>query len=113
MKLMTRCSSTMIFFEWERPGLRVGFIVSRFAFFARALLCPGNQSKEGGMSTTQALKTGMKGSSELLVGEEHTAPRVGSGRAHVLATPVMIALMEAAAVDCVEQALPAGFESLG
>src|SRR6266705_6852791 len=113
MKLMTRCSSTMIFFEWERPGLRVGFLMSRFALFARAIICPGNESKEGGMSTTEALKTGMKGSSELLVGEEHTAPRVGSGRVHVLATPVMINVIEAAALAAIEHLLPAGHQSLG
>src|SRR6266704_1291571 len=82
MKLITRYSSTAIFFEWERPGLRVGFMsMGRGSrFFARALLCPGNESKEGGMSTTAVLKAGMKGSSGLLVGEEHTAPRAGGGR---------------------------------
>ena len=47
----------------------------------------------------------LTGSAELLVGEEHTAPRVGSGRVHVLATPVMINLMEAAALDAVERLL--------
>ena len=65
------------------------------------------------MSTTEALKTGMKGSSGLLVGEEHTAPRVGSGRVHVLATPVMINVIEAAALAAIEHLLPAGHQSLG
>src|SRR6266487_1914802 len=59
------------------------------------------------------LKVGLIGSAELVVGEEHTAPRVGSGRIHVLATPVMINLMEAAALAAVEQLLPAGHQSLG
>jgi fluoroacetyl-CoA thioesterase len=59
------------------------------------------------------LKPGRNGSATLVVGEVHTAARVGSGRAPALATPMMIALMEAAAVDCVEQALPSGHESLG
>src|SRR5258708_17137383 len=115
MKLITRDSSTAIFFEWERPGLRVGFMsMGRGSrFFARALLCPGNESKEGGMSTTAALKAGMKGSSGLLVGEEHTAPRVGSGRVHLLATPVMINVIEAAALAAIEHLLPAGHQSLG
>lgn len=45
--------------------------------------------------------------------EEHTAPRVGSGRVHVLATPVMINLIEAAALEAVEKLLPAGHQSLG
>lgn len=59
------------------------------------------------------LKEGMTGSARILVGEEHTAPRVGSGRVHVLATPVMINLMEAAALDAVDARLPAGHQSLG
>jgi fluoroacetyl-CoA thioesterase len=59
------------------------------------------------------LQPGRTGTATFVVGDEHTAPRVGSGRAPVLATPMMIALMEAAAVDCVEPALPAGCESLG
>ena len=60
-----------------------------------------------------ALKPGLQGRADLLVGEEHTAPRVGSGRVHVLATPVMINLIEAAALDAVERLLPAGRQSLG
>jgi fluoroacetyl-CoA thioesterase len=59
------------------------------------------------------LPIGREGRSELVVGEAHTAPRVGSGRVHVLATPVMINLMEAAALDCVEALLPDGHQSLG
>jgi predicted thioesterase len=59
------------------------------------------------------LTVGMTGAAELIVGEEHTAPRVGSGRVHVLATPVMINLMEAAALAAVEQHLPQGHQSLG
>lgn len=60
-----------------------------------------------------ALKPGLRGRAELVVGEEHTAPRVGSGRVHVLATPVMINLFEAAALDAVERLLPPGRQSLG
>jgi len=59
------------------------------------------------------VRTGLKGSAEIVVGEEHTAPFVGSGRVRVLATPVMINLMEAAALDAVEKLLPAGHQSLG
>src|SRR3954469_13289656 len=55
----------------------------------------------------------MTGSAELVVGEEHTAPSIGSGRVHVLATPVMINLMEAAALDAIESALTEGYQSLG
>jgi predicted thioesterase len=59
------------------------------------------------------LPIGREGRAELVVGEAHTAPRVGSGRVHVLATPVMINLMEAAALDAVEALLPDGHQSLG
>ena len=59
------------------------------------------------------LRTGLTGAAEIVVGEEHTAPFVGSGRVRVLATPVMINLMEAAALDAVERLLPAGHQSLG
>jgi predicted thioesterase len=55
----------------------------------------------------------MRGNAELVVGDEHTAPRVGSGRVRVLATPVMINLFEAAALDAVERMLPPGHQSLG
>ena len=48
-----------------------------------------------------------------MVAAEHTAPRIGSGRVHVLATPVMINLIEAAALAAVEHLLPAGYQSLG
>ena len=60
-----------------------------------------------------ALKEGLTGSARIIVGEEHTAPRIGSGRVHVLATPVMINMMEAAALDAIEALLPPGHQSLG
>jgi len=59
------------------------------------------------------LRPGLQGSTEIVVGEEHTAPRVGSGRVHVLATPVMINLFEAAALAAIEHLLPEGYQSLG
>jgi fluoroacetyl-CoA thioesterase len=59
------------------------------------------------------LTVGLTGAAEIVVGDEHTAPFVGSGRVRVLATPVMINLMEAAALDAVEKLLPAGHQSLG
>jgi predicted thioesterase len=59
------------------------------------------------------LKIGLKGSADLLVAVEHTAPRVGSGLVPVLATPVMINVIEAAALAAVEHLLPAGHQSLG
>src|SRR5258706_9862425 len=59
------------------------------------------------------LPVGREGTAELIVDDAHTAPRVGSGRVRVLATPVMINLMEAAALDAIEALLPAGHQSLG
>jgi len=123
MKLMTRGSSTVIFLVASRPDFRVGFIADSFAqiiseprpsripgiFGIPALLCP----QENPMSSTENLKPGLKGTAELIVGEEHTAPRVGSGRVHVLATPVMINVIEAAALAAIEHLLPAGHQSLG
>src|SRR5438046_10590090 len=65
------------------------------------------------MSSTENLRLGLKGAAELVVREEHTAPRVGSGRIAVLATPVMINVIEAAALAALEHLLPAGHQSLG
>jgi fluoroacetyl-CoA thioesterase len=56
---------------------------------------------------------GLRGTAELIVGPEHTAPFVGSGRIAVLATPVMINVIEAAALAAVEHLLPPGHQSLG
>jgi fluoroacetyl-CoA thioesterase len=56
---------------------------------------------------------GLIGTSDIVVGPEHTAPFVGSGRIAVLATPVMINLIEAAALAAVEHLLPPGHQSLG
>jgi predicted thioesterase len=60
-----------------------------------------------------ALQPGLSGEAALRVAEEHTAPRVGSGKIHVLATPVMINVIEAAALAAIEHLLPAGHQSLG
>src|SRR6266436_3668115 len=96
MKLMTRGSSTVIFFAAARPGLSVGFIAdsltriiselrsSRFAgiFRVPALLC----LLENPVSSTENLKPGLKGAAELVVG---------------------------AALAAIEHLLPAGHQSLG
>ena len=65
------------------------------------------------MNIIPGLTLGLKGAADLVVGEQHTAPKVGSGRVHVLATPVMINLIEAAALAAVEHLLPPGQQSLG
>ncbi|MEO0830640.1 MAG: thioesterase family protein [Pseudomonadota bacterium] len=60
-----------------------------------------------------SLKVGATGEARLVVGTNDTAPRVGSGRIAVLATPVMISLIEEAALAAVEDLLPEGKQSLG
>ena len=65
------------------------------------------------MADLTGLKVGLAGTAAITVGQEHTAPRIGSGRVHVLATPVMINLMEAAALAAVENSLPEEHQSLG
>ena len=56
---------------------------------------------------------GLTGTAETVVAPDQTAPFVGSGRIAVLATPVMINLIEAAALTAVEHLLPEGHQSLG
>jgi predicted thioesterase len=65
------------------------------------------------MADLTRITAGLKGTAQLLVGPEHTAPFVGSGRIAVLATPVMINVIEAAALNAVEHLLPPGHQSLG
>jgi len=59
------------------------------------------------------IHSGLTGSAQIVVWPEHTAPFVGSGRVAVLATPVMINVIEAAALNAVEHLLPPGHQSLG
>ncbi len=59
------------------------------------------------------IASGLSGTAQIIVGPEHTAPFVGSGRIAVLATPVMINVIEAAALNAVEHLLPQGYQSLG
>ena len=65
------------------------------------------------MSIVLNIPIGASGTATLVVADEHTAPRVGSGLIRVLATPVMINLIEAAALDACEKLLPTGHQSLG
>src|SRR6516162_11199139 len=70
-------------------------------------------SPRSGPALLDRIVPGLTGTAEIVVGPEHTAPFVGSGRIAVLATPVMINLIEAAALSAVERLLPAGHQSLG
>jgi predicted thioesterase len=49
----------------------------------------------------------------LIVEREHTARELGSGSVEVLATPMLIALMEAAALDAVQGFLAEGWTTVG
>ncbi len=62
---------------------------------------------------TRGLKPGLKGEARAVVTEPLTAPAVGSGTVAVYATPSLAALMEQAAVACVESRLAPGEASLG
>jgi fluoroacetyl-CoA thioesterase len=59
------------------------------------------------------LKPGLTGMAEIVVGTRDTAPHVGSGKIGVLATPIMVNLMEAAALQAVERFMPAGHQTVG
>ncbi len=59
------------------------------------------------------LLPGRIGTATAIVSEAQSAPRLGSGRAPVFATPAMVALIEAAAVACVDSLLGEDKETLG
>lgn len=65
------------------------------------------------MDTLEALKPGLTGAAEIVVGTRDTAPHVGSGKIRVLATPVLVSLMEEAALNAVEGLLPDGHQTVG
>jgi predicted thioesterase len=61
----------------------------------------------------EELKAGLSGTAEIVVGTRDTAPHVGSGKIGVLATPIMVNLMEAAALQAVERFMPPGYQTVG
>lgn len=64
-------------------------------------------------SVSPELKPGLTASVEIVVGTRDTAAHVGSGKIGVLATPIMVTLMETAALQAVERFLPPGRQSVG
>lgn len=60
-----------------------------------------------------AIRSGLRGSTEIMVGTRDTAPHVGSGRIKVLATPVLVMLLEESALNAVEGLLPPGHQTVG
>lgn len=65
------------------------------------------------MNTSSQLHPGLNGQTEIVVGTRDTAAHVGSGKIKVLATPVLVSLMEEAALNAVEGLLPAGHQTVG
>ena len=65
------------------------------------------------LSIPAELRPGLSGSAEIVVGTRYTAPHVGSGKIGVLATPIMVNLMEAAALQAVERFMPPGYQTVG
>ena len=61
----------------------------------------------------ETIALGATGAKQLVVAEEHTAARWGSGALYVLSTPHMVALMEGAAVNAVDPLLPEGYCTVG
>ena len=59
------------------------------------------------------IEVGLKHTSELTVSDAVTAKTVGSGDMPVLATPMMMALMENAAMLAVQNELPEGCTTIG
>ena len=59
------------------------------------------------------ITVGMKGLAESCVEREDTAAEVGSGSLLVYATPCMVALMEGAACEAIEEALAEGQTTVG
>ena len=62
---------------------------------------------------TSALNPGLKAATEIVVGTRDTAPHIGSGKIKVLATPIMVMMMEEAALNAVEGLLPQGHQTVG
>ncbi len=59
------------------------------------------------------LKVGMKYIAEVVVEEKDTAVAFGSGNIMVFATPMMVGLMENAALNAVDPHLPEGYQTVG
>ncbi|GFP33133.1 fluoroacetyl-CoA thioesterase [Candidatus Hakubella thermalkaliphila] len=59
------------------------------------------------------LEKGLRGEAKMEVVAGNTASEVGSGSVPVFATPMLVALMESAAIDALRDKLPAGQSTVG
>ena len=84
-----------------------GDVVGMNAHLAELIHCPPMALD------LSCLKPGSTGTTEILVGTRDTAPHIGSGKIKVLATPIMVMMMEEAALNAVEGLLPEGHQTVG
>ena len=63
--------------------------------------------------TPDQLKPGLHATVEIVVGTRDTAAHVGSGKIGVLATPILVTLLESAALQAVERLMPPGQQTVG
>jgi Predicted thioesterase len=56
---------------------------------------------------------GIKGTMEIVVSEQDSARKIGSGLADVYGTPALVALMENVAQSSVKDILPEGYSTVG
>ncbi|MCL5982367.1 MAG: thioesterase family protein [Firmicutes bacterium] len=59
------------------------------------------------------LEKGLRGETKAVVAAGNTAKEVGSGSVAVFATPMLVALMESAAISALRDKLPAGQTTVG
>ncbi len=59
------------------------------------------------------IEAGLKGSAEVTVARGNTAMEVGSGSVEVFATPMLVALLENAAINALKGKLPEGSTTVG
>lgn len=65
------------------------------------------------MNDPSNLRPGLTATVEIIVGTRDTAAHVGSGKIGVLATPILVTLLESAALQAVERFMPAGQQTVG
>lgn len=59
------------------------------------------------------LKKGLKGAAQTIVNEENSAERFANPMLPAFATPMLVSLMDTAAINAVEKYLPEGYISVG
>jgi predicted thioesterase len=59
------------------------------------------------------IQPGLNATVEIVVGTRDTAAHVGSGKIGVLATPILVTLLESAALQAVEKFMVSGQQSVG